>query len=83
MSSRRGGGCWFCPNARYFELKHLRTYHRNLWDKLLELERVPDKVGYIWNTLTGRSMIENEEMFFWEERQMDVFEYLAQIENKG
>ena len=77
------GGCWFCPNARYSELKHLRTYHRNLWDKLLELERVPDKVGYIWNTLAGRSMIENEEMFFWEERQMDVFEYLAQIENKG
>lgn len=44
---------------------------------------MPDKVGYIWNTLAGRSMIENEEMFFWEERQMDVFEYLAQIENKG
>ena len=35
------GGCWFCPNMRYAQLKHLRTYHRDLWDKLLELENEP------------------------------------------
>ena len=46
------GGCWFCPNARRAELKHLRTHHRDLWDKLLELENEPDLCGNMWNTLT-------------------------------
>lgn len=72
----RGGGCWFCPNARYFELKHLRTFHRDLWDKLLNLEKEPNIVGKIWNTLIKRSMADNEEMFFWEEAQMDIFDFL-------
>lgn len=71
-----GGGCWFCPNARYFELKHLRTFHRDLWDKLLNLEKEPNIVGKIWNTLIKRSMADNEEMFFWEEAQMDIFDFL-------
>ena len=70
------GGCWFCPNARYFELKHLRTFHRDLWDKLLNLEKEPNIVGKIWNTLIKRSMADNEEMFFWEEAQMDIFDFL-------
>ena len=70
------GGCWFCPNARYFELKHLRTCHRHLWDRLLGLEDEEDLIGNIWNTLNGRSMKDNEEMFFWEEAQMDVFDFL-------
>lgn len=75
------GGCWFCPNAKYSELKHLRTYHRNLWNKLLDLEKETNKVGYIWNTLTGRSMEDNEQMFFWEERQINIFEWLEQLES--
>lgn len=76
MIFRSGGGCWFCPNARYFELKHLRTCHRHLWDRLLGLEDEEDLIGDIWNTLTGRSMKDNEEMFFWEEAQMDIFDFL-------
>ena len=50
------GGCWFCPNARYAELKHLRDNHRDLWDKLLELENEPDLIGYCWNTLKKQSI---------------------------
>ena len=69
------GGCWFCPNARYAELKHLRKYHRNLWDKLLELEKRTDLIGNIWNTLTKTSMHDNEDMFFWEEAQMSIFDF--------
>lgn len=70
------GGCWFCPNARYFKLKHLRTHHKDLWDRLLNLEKEPDLVGKIWNTAQGRSMADNEEMFYWEEAQMTVFDFL-------
>jgi len=72
------GGCWFCPNARYFELKHLRTHHRDLWDKLLGLEQQDNLVGYKWNTLTGRSMADNEEMFYWEDAQLTIFDLLEE-----
>ena len=70
------GGCWFCPNARYFELKHLRTYHRDLWNTLLELEKQENIVGDKWNILTGRTMANNEEMFYWEDAQMTIFDVL-------
>lgn len=71
------GGCWFCPNAGYFELKHLRTFHRNLWDRLLALEKEPDIIGDVWNTLTRRSMADNEELFLWEDAQMNIFDFMA------
>lgn len=72
------GGCWFCPNARYEELKHLRTHHRDLWDKLLELEKEPDLIGNMWNTLTRTSIHDWEERFYWEEQQMNIFDYLKE-----
>lgn len=72
------GGCWFCPNARYAELKHLRTNHPDLWNKLLELENEPDLIGNMWNTLTKTSIHDWEERFYWEERQMNIFDYLKE-----
>lgn len=70
------GGCWFCPNARYAELKHLRTNHRELWDKLLKLEERDDLIGNIWNTLSKKSMHDNENMFIWEDAQMSIFDFI-------
>lgn len=70
------GGCWFCPNARYAELKHLRTNHRDLWDKLLALEEEPNLIGNMWNTLTKTSIHDWEERFYWEERQMNIFDFI-------
>lgn len=70
------GGCWFCPNARYAELKHLRTHHRDLWNKLLELEDEPDLIGNMWNTLTKTRIHDWEERFYWEERQMNIFDFM-------
>lgn len=72
------GGCWFCPNARRAELKHLRTNHPDLWDKLLELENEPDLIGNMWNTLTKTRIHDWEERFYWEERQMNIFDYLKE-----
>lgn len=68
------GGCWFCPNARDCELRHLRTNHKDLWDKLLELENMPNLIGNIWNTLTKTSLHDKEEQFMWEDRQIDIFD---------
>ena len=72
------GGCWFCPNMRYTQLKHLRTYHRELWNKLLELENEPNLIGNMWNTLTKTRIHDWEERFFWEERQMHIFDFLTE-----
>ena len=71
------GGCWFCPNARYAELKYLRTNHRDLWDKLLALENEPNLIGHKWNTLTDTSIHDWEERFYWEEQQMSIFDFIA------
>lgn len=72
------GGCWFCPNARYAELKYLRTNHRNLWDKLLELENEPDLIGNMWSTLTKTKIHDWEERFYWEEQQMTIFDSMEE-----
>lgn len=70
------GGCWFCPNAKYAELKHLRTNYRNLWDKLLELENEPNLIGNMWNTRTKTKIHDWEERFYWEKRQMNIFDFM-------
>ncbi len=69
------GGCWFCPNAKNRELRHLRNNHRDLWNKLLELESVPNLIGNKWNTLTQTSIHDKEEQFMWEDRQMTIFDF--------
>ena len=74
-SFAKRGGCWFCPNARDCELKHLRNNHRDLWDKLLELENTPNLIGSKWNTLTKTSIHDKEEQFLWEDRQIYMFDF--------
>ena len=39
------GGCWFCPNAKRKELRHLYDHHPELWARMLELQAVPGKVS--------------------------------------
>ncbi len=66
------GGCWFCPNASDKELMHLRTYHPELWQKLLDLEDEPNLIGNIWNTLTKTSIHNKERQFFWREHKAEI-----------
>ncbi len=70
------GRCWFCPNAKYAELRHLRTEHRDLWDRLLRLEERNDLIGNIFNTLNKKSIHDYENMFFWEDNQLTIFDYI-------
>ena len=67
-------GCWFCPNTKDCQLRYLRNNHRELWDKLLELEELPGLIGNKWNTLTKTSIHSKEEQFMWEDRQVDIFD---------
>lgn len=68
------GGCWFCPNARIKELKYLREEHRDLWNKLLELEEIPNLIGNMWNTLSKTSLHDMDKRFRIEDSHMTIFE---------
>ena len=67
------GGCWFCPNARDGELRHIREYHPELWRKLLKLEEEPYLAGAKWNTLKNISLHDKENKFYWEDQQLSLF----------
>jgi hypothetical protein len=43
------GGCWFCPNAKRVELRHLYDHHPDLWNRMLELQALPGKVTEKFN----------------------------------
>ena len=43
------GGCWFCPNAKRAELRHLYDHHPDLWARMLELQAIPGKVTEKFN----------------------------------
>jgi 3'-phosphoadenosine 5'-phosphosulfate sulfotransferase (PAPS reductase)/FAD synthetase len=43
------GGCWFCPNAKEKELRHLYDHHKDLWKRMLELQALPNKVTELFN----------------------------------
>lgn len=74
--SPSGGGCWFCPNAHDCELRHLRTYHPELWNELLRMSKEPDLVrpGAF---RVEESLEEIEDRFYWEEQQMNIFDFLG------
>lgn len=43
------GGCWFCPNAKRKEPRHLYDHHPELWARMLELQAMPGKVSEKFN----------------------------------
>lgn len=43
------GGCWFCPNCRAGELRHLATKHPELLEKLKELDFEKNRVSLKFN----------------------------------
>ncbi len=78
-SFAKRGGCWFCPNCSIKELRHLRTYHRELWEKLIDLEKsVSEKncVSPLYNTLQPVSVVDMEDRFRWEDAQMTIFDFI-------
>lgn len=74
------GGCWFCPNSKDCELRYLRDNHKDLWNKLLELEETPNIIGNKWNILTQTSIHDKEEQFKWEDNQMTIFDFIKESE---
>lgn len=42
-------GCWFCPNAKLPELRHLYDHHPDLWNRMLELQAIQNKTTEKFN----------------------------------
>ena len=42
-------GCFFCPNARMYELQHLRRFHPDLWGRLLDCQKAENKATEYFN----------------------------------
>lgn len=63
------GGCFFCPNAKDRELKHLRDHHPELWNRLLKMQsdqRVvrPNSFGF------DLTLLDYENNFDFDDRQI-------------
>ena len=43
------GGCWFCPNQKIQELELLYREFPHLWNELMEVQKMPNKVTELFN----------------------------------
>lgn len=64
------GGCWFCPNAKRAELRHLYDHHPELWGRMLELQALPGKVSETFDRTRRFSDI--DEQFRREDQPADA-----------
>jgi len=69
------GGCWFCPNAKREELRHLYDHHPDLWARMLELQDLPGKVTEKFNRTQRFSDI--DAMFRAEDEQAEPLQQAA------
>lgn len=75
------GGCFFCPNAKDRELKHLRDHHPELWNRLLKMQsdqRVvrPNSFGFDLNLLDYENNFDvDDRQVTWDDlRGMEMLE---------
>lgn len=68
-------GCFFCPNAKEREFRHLRDYHPDLWGRMLELEQTPGVVKKNYNR--EMTLADMEFNFVQDDRQMTIFDFCA------
>lgn len=69
------GGCWFCPNAKKKELRHLYDHHPDLWARMLELQAIPGKVTEKFNRTQRFSDI--DELFRKEDQENGTLQNVA------
>lgn len=69
-------GCWFCPNARPCELRHLYFNHRDLVEKLIELEHSENLQPRGAQFNREGTPTQAFEPFMWEAAQMTIFDFI-------
>ena len=63
-------GCWFCPNSKWRERRHLYDHHPDLWNRLLELQRTPNKATERFDR--DFTIDEIDAVFRMEDAQLDL-----------
>lgn len=48
-----------------------------LWKRLLSLEHESNLSGNIFNTQAGVSIHQLDEQFYWEDQQINIFDYMG------
>lgn len=76
----RGGGCFFCPNARKGELKNLYDNHPELWQRLVDMEKEKNLCSPYFRNITKEKICDIGEQFYWENAQMDIFDFIPEKE---
>lgn len=68
------GGCFFCPNAREGELRNLYDNHRDLWFRLIEMEKEPNLCSPYFKNISKEKLSDIGEKFYWQDQQMTIFD---------
>ena len=69
-------GCWFCPNAKLSEHREIRKIMPEVWKNFIALEKETNIVCNKWNCYKKETLHEREEILFWEEKQMTIFDFI-------
>lgn len=72
-------GCWFCPNAKLCEHREIRNTMPDVWQKFVSLEDEKNIAHNKWNAYTKETLHKRNENLAWEERQMNIFDFLEEI----
>ena len=64
-------GCFFCPNAKDRELRHLYDNHPDLWARLLACQQAPNKATELFNR--DERFDEIDGRFRFEDAQFSLF----------
>lgn len=67
-------GCFFCPNAKEKELRHLYDHHKDLWKRMLELQAMPNKCTELFNRKQRFSDIDFN--FRMDDAQVSIFDLI-------
>lgn len=67
-------GCFFCPNAKEKEFRHLRDHHQNLWRRMLDLEKTPGVVIKPYNREI--TLAQMEANFAVNDLQCNIFDFI-------
>lgn len=65
-------GCFFCPNAKMRELRHLHDHHPDLWARLMQCQAAPNKPTERFNR--DYRFDEIDALFKFEDSQLSLFE---------
>lgn len=67
------GGCFFCPNAKIAELRHLYKYHSEIFDQMIALENEQRTVKSYFSSDPNKTYKRYKWRFQMEEAQLTLF----------